>query len=290
VVAVAVLLLAAVGQAHAERRPVERRFRIVYAESVAAQYRVYIAAANQGGQPRHAAGMHHHRPRHHNDLLSLLDGLPHQRRGLTHGGLHLPFRGDAVGHERERKAVPLLRFGPDADAAQSCDNRIALPQIAQAAAEGAVLPHHDHGVHALILHLNPLLPVAYRGAMVGGRVEILRRAAVALHRAQRRVARVHRRAAQLQQGFEKPVQRSFVRRLHLQPEIRCLAIGAADAELVHLEAAMEFHDLIEDALHHVRIDQVSFGLDYFLQWHGNYQFSVLAQHARTVGANGIIQV
>jgi hypothetical protein len=43
---------------------------------------------------------------------------------------------------------------------------------------------------------------------------------------------------------------------------------------------MEFHDLIEDVLHHVRIDQVSFGLDYFLQWHGNYQFSVLAEYAR----------
>jgi hypothetical protein len=37
---------------------------------------------------------------------------------------------------------------------------------------------------------------------------------------------------------------------------------------------MEFHDLIEDALHHVRIDQVSFGLDYFLQWHGKHQFTL----------------
>ena len=112
--------------------------------------------------------------------------------------------------------------------------------------------------------------------MIGGGVEILRRAPVALHFAQRRVTGVHRRATELQQGFQQPLQGRLVRRLHLQPEIGWLAIGAADAELVHFEAAVEFHDLIEDVLHHVRIDQVPFGLDYFLQWHGEYQFSVTA--------------
>ena len=64
-------------------------------------------------------------------------------------------------------------------------------------------------------------------------------------------------------------QRAFVGSLHLQPEIRRFAIGAADAELFHLESGVVLHHLIEDVLHDMGVDQVAFGLHHFLKLHRN---------------------
>ena len=84
-----------------------------------------------------------------------------------------------------------LDSGRDADAAHADHDAVALAQVAQAAAEGASFVDHDHGVHALVFGLDPLLADAHVGAMVGGGVEILRGAAVALHGAQFGVAGIH---------------------------------------------------------------------------------------------------
>ena len=100
--------------------------------------------------------------------------------------------------------------------------------------------------------------------MIGGGVEIFRRAAIALDRAHGGVARIHRRAAQLQQIFEQMRHQLARRRFHLQAQIGRLAVGAADAKLFHLEAAVMLHHLVEDVLHHVGVDQVAFGFDDFL--------------------------
>ena len=266
----AVLLLPSVGEAHAERGAEQRRFDIVHAERVAAQHGMHPAAANQRGEAGDSAGVHHHRTGDHQDLLFLLDGVAHQRRGLPHGGFHLALRRDAVGHEGEGQAVALLGFGRDADAAQAHHDRVAGAQIAQAAAIGAAVPDHHHGVHALVFDLDPLLPVAHVGVVVGGGVEIFRRAAVALHGGQRGVARIHRGAAQIQKLVQQVLERGAVRRLHLQAQVGGFAVGAADAELLHFEAAVILHDLIEDVLHDVGVDQVAFRFDHFLKWHRKF--------------------
>ena len=109
--------------------------------------------------------------------------------------------------------------------------------------------------------------------MIRRRVKILGGAAVALDLTERRIAGLDRRATQLQQRHEQPVERRPIRRFHFQAKVGRLAVGPPDTELIHLEAAVELDDLIEDALHQVRIDQVAFGLDNFLHCHGEYQFT-----------------
>ena len=132
------------------------------------------------------------------------------------------------------------------------------------------LAHHDHGVHALILDLDPLLADAHKSAVVGGGIEIFGGAAVALHLAQHGIAGFRGRAPQLQEVVEEPLQGAFVGRLHLKPEIGGVAVGSPDAELLHFEPAVMLHDLVEDVLHDVGIDQVAFGFDHFLDWHTDY--------------------
>ena len=159
--------------------------------------------------------------------------------------------------------------------------RVARPQVAQPAAPGAAFGHHDHGVHALVFHFDPLGSVPHEGVMIGGGVEILGRAVVALHRAQQSVAGIDRGAAQLQQALQQALQRGGVGGFDLQTEIRGFAVGAADAELLHFEAAAILHDLIEDVLHDMGVDQVAFGFDHFLEWH---RVTIVAAYAWAAGA------
>ncbi len=53
------------------------------------------------------------------------------------------------------------------------------------------------------------------------------------------------------------------------------------AELFHFEAAAVLHDLIEDVLHDVGVDQVAFGFDHFLEWH---RVTIVAAYACAAGA------
>ena len=160
--------------------------------------------------------------------------------------------------------VALLRFRHHADAAHADHYHVAGPDVAQAPAAGALSGHDDQRVHALVLHLDPLLAIADVGAVVGGGVEILRRAAVALDHAQLGVARIDRRAAQVHQLVEHLLHRRLGRRLDFQAQMRRLAVGAADAELLDFEAAAELDDRVEDLLHDVGVDQVALRFDHFL--------------------------
>ena len=137
-------------------------------------------------------------------------------------------------------------------------------QIAQAAAGGAAAGDHDHRVHALVLHFHPLAVDGAPASVIGGGIEILRRAAVALDRAELGVAGIDRRAAQAEQLAEQLLHVGRVRRFDPQAQVGRVAIGAADAELFDFEAAVVFDHLVEDLLHEVGIDQVAFGLDDFL--------------------------
>ena len=74
-------------------------------------------------------------------------------------------------------------------------------------------------------------------------------------------------------------------RFHAQPQIGRLAVGAADAELLHFKTAVRFDDLVEDLLHDVGIDQVAFGLDDFLKWHETTSLLVAARDV-PIGACG----
>ncbi len=269
VIAMAVLFLAAIGEADAERSAEQRRFDIVHAERVAGEHGLHEAAADQRRQTRDAAGVDHHRPGDHDHFLFLLDGLAYQRGRLPDGGFHLPLGRDAVRHEGEGQAVALFGFGRHADAAQPGDDAVARAQIAQTAAGGAAFGDYDHGVHALVFGFDPLAAVSHEGAMVGGGIEILRRAAVALHFAEDGVAAHRPGRSRTREGLQQALHGGFLRRFHFQTQVGGIAIGASNAELLHFEAATVFHDLVEDVLHDVGVDQVAFGFDHFLKWHRN---------------------
>ena len=68
---------------------------------------------------------------------------------------------------------------------------------------------------------------------------------------------------------QQVLQRGGVRRFHLHAQVGGFRVGAADAELLHFEPAVILHDLIEDVLHDMGVDQVAFGFDHFLKWHQN---------------------
>ena len=107
--------------------------------------------------------------------------------------------------------------------------------------------------------------MADQGAVIGGGVEILGRAAIALHGLQLGVAGIDRRAAEAEQLAKASAPcRASSRGFDFQAQIGRLAVGAADAELLHFEAAVVFDHRVEDVLHDVGIDQVALGLDDFL--------------------------
>ncbi len=101
--------------------------------------------------------------------------------------------------------------------------------------------------------------------MVGGGIEILGRAAVALHGTQVGVAGIDRSAAQLEEALEQAGEGRRIRRFHQHAQVRSFDVGATDAEFLYFEPAVVFHDLVEDVLHDVGIDQVAFRFDHFLK-------------------------
>ena len=54
-------------------------------------------------------------------------------------------------------------------------------------------------------------------------------------------------------------------RLDFKPQVGSLRVGAPDAELLDLEPALVFHDLVEDLLHDVGVDQMSFRFHHFVE-------------------------
>ena len=138
------------------------------------------------------------------------------------------------------------------------------PQIAQAAALGHAVVHGDDRVHALFLHLDPAALEAHLGAVVGGRVEIVGRAALALDSAQHGVALLGGGAAQADEVLEQAVHGLFAGGLDPHAHVGLLFVGAPDAEFLDLKRTIVGHDGVEHDFQAVRVDQVPSGLDYFV--------------------------
>ena len=103
---------------------------------------------------------------------------------------------------------------------------------------------------------------AHMGAHVGGRIEIVRHAAVALGCAQQCILLVGRVAAELHEILDQPAQAGRRWRRHLERNARELVVGAADGEGQHLERAAPLDHLVEDRVENVRVDQMPFGADH----------------------------
>ena len=82
------------------------------------------------------------------------------------------------------------------------------------------------------------------------------------------VSRLHHRATESEQLREDLLHRVRVIGVDLQPQIGSVAIGAANTELLNLEAAPELDHGVEDLLHDVGVDEMSLGFHALLQWEG----------------------
>ena len=122
----------------------------------------------------------------------------------------------------------------------------------------------DHGVHALVFHFHPVALVAHQRLVIGGGIEIFGRAAIALHGGEHGVARFGGSATQLQQTQKQQLHLGVAFGFYFQAQIRIVRVGAPDAKLLDLEAAVVLDHRVEDLLHHMRVDQMAFGFNNFL--------------------------
>ena len=99
--------------------------------------------------------------------------------------------------------------------------------------------------------------------MVGGGIEILGRAAVALDRAQSASPLSTGEQPEPEQLRQQLLHRARARALPPSGAGTTVAVGAADAKLLDFEAAAEFDHRVEDLLHDVRVDQMALGFDNF---------------------------
>ena len=107
--------------------------------------------------------------------------VAHHRRDARDADLDAPLRRDLVGHEREAVAIALLELRDDLDAVDAADDRRRRCGSRAACGRSPAPPSiDDRRVHALALDLDPLAAETDRGLVVGRRVEILGRAAVAI--------------------------------------------------------------------------------------------------------------
>jgi hypothetical protein len=148
----------------------------------------------------------------------------------------------------------------------------ASPQIAQLPAFGAPLGHHDGGVHPLAPDVDPPAIEPHLRALIGRRIELLGRGAIAIRDAYDRVLFDGGVAPEGNERFEQRRERGLVGRGDLQREARELVVGTADRERLHFKRATAFDDEVEDAGEQLRIDQVAFGDDGRRRlsgvWHG----------------------
>ena len=128
--------------------------------------------------------------------------------------------------------------------------------------------HYDERVHSLVLDFHPLAASAHVCFVIRSGVKIFRSATIALHGEQVGIAGFHHRATQAEQLREDLLHRLGIIGVDFQPQIGAVAIGAPDAELLHLEAAAELDHGVEDLLHDMGVDQVALSLDALLEWEG----------------------
>ncbi len=247
----------------AQRCPEQRLLDVVDGEGVAGQQHIHETAADQIAEVRSAAGVHDDRSGDDGDLFAGRFGFAHHRRNPRHAGLDAALGRDLVGHEREAKPVARLEFRHDLDAANATDDDVAARDLAQFAADGAVLLEHNRRVHALVFHRQPLAAMHDKGLMVGGGVEVFRRTAVAIGRQRLRIFDPRDTTAETDQFLERLRQRRRRFRRDSHRDERWLVVGAADPEFEHFERRIVANHGVEHHVQQLRINQVTFSFDDF---------------------------
>ena len=186
-------------------------------------------------------------------------GLAHQSRDPRHAGLDAALGRDLVDHEREIAALAVAELGRDADALEPAHDLVADPDLAQLPADRLAAGGRTIAASMRCsLDVDPAAADPHLRALVGRGVEVLRRAAVAVGRADERVLLADRVAAERDQILDEPRERRFVRRRDLERQPRDVVVRAAELEVLHLEVAAALDHAVEDRLQELRVDEVTF--------------------------------
>jgi hypothetical protein len=263
VIAVAMFFLAAIGSANTERCAVKGGFDVVNSQRISGKDGIDPTGAHEFRKGRNAAGMNHYGARNGDDAFAFFACELHHGNGLLNGRFNLPFGRDFVAHEGERLTISFFRFGDDANAFHPDDDSITRFDIAKATAVGLRSGYDNHAVHSLIMNFQPLAFVAHEGALVSGRVEVFGCAAVAFGCLQFCVSAINRSTAETEQLGEHLLHLLVIWCFEPQAEERGVAVGAPDRKVLDFEAAAKFDNGVEDALHDVRVDEMTLGLDDF---------------------------
>ena len=261
VVAVAALDRAPALHVDAERRAVERLLDVVHGERVAREQHVHVAVADQIAEVGAAAGVDDDGAGDERDAFARLLGRAHHRGDARHAHLDAALGRDLVRHEREAEPIARLELRHDLDPVDAADDRVAVAELAQLPADGAAVLDDDRRVHALAIDRHPLAVEAHGRLMVRRRVEVLRRAAVAIGRHDVRVLGARDAASERHQLLEHLGQRGGGLRGDAHRHERRLVVGAADPELEDVERRVVADDGVEHRVHELGVDEVAFGLD-----------------------------
>ena len=168
-----------------------------------------------------------------------------------------------MGHEREPVTIAILKRRNDADAFNTANDGVALPDIAELRAGRARALDDDHRVHALIGHERPFAALANVRLVIGRRIEILRRAPVPIRDLRRRILLARDETAERNKIFDDGPDGLVGVGRHAHPQHGRLVVALADREADHFERGAVPDDGVENAVENAGIDQMSRRFDNF---------------------------
>lgn len=199
------------------------------------------------------------------DFLPVTSDLLHDGSGLADGSFDLALRRDLIAHEGEAVAVAFLGLRDDADSAHPDHDGVAGLEVAKTAADGPFGGEDYHGIHALAIDAHPIVIDADFGAVISGGVEVFGCAGVLFDDAGFGVPIFGGGATKAEELAEETVHLLAVGGFNFEAEMGGIGVGAADLEDLNFEAALKLDDGVEDPFHDVRVDEVSVGLNRFLE-------------------------
>ena len=248
---------------HAERRAVQRLLDVMDSEGVARKHHVDVALPDEIAEVRAAARVDDDRTGDEGDALAGPPRRPHHRRDPRHADLDAALRRNLVRHEREAEPVAGLELRDDFHALDPADHGVSGANLPQLAADRAFIRDHDDGVHALALDCNPLPGDPHGRLMVRRRVEVFRRAPVAIGGDEMRVLGPGDAAAQRHQLLEEVAQHVGALRRDAHRHVRRFVVRAPDPEREHIERRVVADNGVPHRAQKLRVDEVPFGFDDF---------------------------
>src|SRR5207253_178676 len=202
-----------------------------------------MSVITSGSGPSSRTRVDHGRSRHHQDAATGIASLAHLLRDAGDEDLLWFFRRDLAAHEAEDLCLPRAfeRRHPHALVADhDLHPRPGVLKHDAARATGPAI-HRDRGVHLDVVDHDPLAVEQNLGWKVAGRVEALRKDALARDRFEAHRLLVFGRRTQGPGALDDAVEELRRVGVHLHPADRRVGLVLADLQLLDGEVATEVH-------------------------------------------------